>query len=1124
MRNLTVFFILLFTLTWLPNFGYADTTVIETSLLFADHEISQDSFEKKINALNNRTDLDEALKNKLLNFYRAANENLRNDEWFQFLAKNYQESIEHAAVQLKDQQTKLTNFQAQQFKQPELFTALTLEQLEQKLTLEKTNLTNIESQISQIETNLSFQQSRSIEIRQETETARLALDEGEKNSEIFKLLAETELERDARQLQFKTLQNKLNSQLKMLGLEAISQPERVDLLKSQLQLLQLQKQVLLPIIGELDKNLAQRQQLEAQHLKNKLLQVEKESLHKHPVIQAITKENINYSLELQAISRKLERNNQVKQQWEARTQEIENDFKSAEKKISLAGLSPALGKILREQRYKLARLDQFNQQTKYIQNETAYTSLAEFKLEYSLKQLVDVEAKLENIMNFQVALTLSASYRKQIETELCLLLNEQKDVLNKLSKADSNYLRNLGDYDFAKQQLLKQADKYALYLDERLLWVPSSASINKDYFINLYTAFKWLFSFSHWQKVTLDLFKETLAHFFLSLFAVLILVVLVHYQRKLRLEVLYWHTKVGLLYNDQFYFTIKVLAYTLIIILPLPLLLFFLSYFLDSSTQSTEFSLAVANGLRETVLPLFFLKLLHHLFAPVGIFEKHFNWQAEVTQLFYRHITWVCQVVIPAVFLMTMANASRNTLHSDSLGRLALVVIMLVMSLGLAKILHPERGVLQFIIRDNLHHWAVRLRYFWYSVVIAVPLIVIGFALAGYYLSALELQQKLVITLRLGFVIIILRELVLRWLTLVNQHLALKNTQQETKVTVLNSEQATDGELENQNIVLLNIPKINQQTTTLLNVTIGLSLLIGIWIIWKNILPAFSFLDEIVLWQHMEVFEKKETLQSVTLINLLLAGVYLFVMLIAVNNFPGLMEILILRRFSIEIGSRYAINQLTRYLLLAIGLIFITNELGGRWSQVQWLVAALSVGLGFGLQEIFANLVSGIILLFERPIRVGDTVTIDDVTGKVSQIQMRATRIVDWDQKELIVPNKTFITDKLMNWGLSNQITRVVIGLHISYNSDVELAHRVMCETVKNTPLVLSEPKPDVYFLSFGDNGLEFSIRVYVNELSHRLLVTHDLHLRLYKVLAEHHIEIPYPQRDIHIRSIVNSV
>jgi potassium efflux system protein len=210
-------------------------------------------------------------------------------------------------------------------------------------------------------------------------------------------------------------------------------------------------------------------------------------------------------------------------------------------------------------------------------------------------------------------------------------------------------------------------------------------------------------------------------------------------------------------------------------------------------------------------------------------------------------------------------------------------------------------------------------------------------------------------------------------------------------------------------------------------------------------------------------------------------------------------------------------------VLFSIGFISVANELGGSWSQVQWLVAALSVGLGFGLQEIFANLVSGIILLFERPIRIGDTVTIGNVTGKVSRIQMRATTLMDIDHKDLIVPNKTFITSQLINWTLSDAMTRVVIPISIAYGSDVELAHKILTETVKSTPLVLAEPEPSVVMVGFGDSALNFSIRVFVSELSNHLPVTHDLHLRIEKALREHNIKIPFPQRDVYLHAVTDA-
>ncbi|MCK5905904.1 MAG: mechanosensitive ion channel, partial [Gammaproteobacteria bacterium] len=323
---------------------------------------------------------------------------------------------------------------------------------------------------------------------------------------------------------------------------------------------------------------------------------------------------------------------------------------------------------------------------------------------------------------------------------------------------------------------------------------------------------------------------------------------------------------------------------------------------------------------------------------------------------------------------------------------------------------------------------------------------------------------------------------------------------------------------------LLDIPKINQQSKTILNAMIIAVLAIGSWITLQDIIPALSIFNQVVLWQHMVMVEGQELLQPITLFDIFICLVYLFLMSIFVKNFPGLTDLFLAGKFSMAAGSRYALNQLTRYAVISITFIAIASKLGGSWSQVQWLVAAISVGLGFGLQEIFANMVSGIMLLFERPVRVGDTVTVGDITGKVCRIKMRATTLIDWDQKELIIPNKTFITDKLINWSLSDTITRIVIPVGVSYDADEALTKRLLIQLVKEAPLVLQDPEPSVYFIGFGDSSLDFSVRVFVRELSDRLPVTDDLHRKIRQVFKEHNIEIPFPQRDLHIKSAVKGM
>ncbi len=204
-----------------------------------------------------------------------------------------------------------------------------------------------------------------------------------------------------------------------------------------------------------------------------------------------------------------------------------------------------------------------------------------------------------------------------------------------------------------------------------------------------------------------------------------------------------------------------------------------------------------------------------------------------------------------------------------------------------------------------------------------------------------------------------------------------------------------------------------------------------------------------------------------------------------------------------------------------VGVFSVLSVIGWNWSQIQWLVAALSVGLGFGLQEIVANFVSGLVILFERPVRVGDTVTVGQLTGTVSRVRIRATTITDWDRKEIIVPNKAFITEQVVNWTLSDPITRVVIPVSVAYGSDVNLTQKVVLETLTSLPLVLDEPPAQVYFTGFGDSSLNFTLHAYLRQLSDRLPLVHDVHEAVLKALRDNGIQIPFPQQDIHIRSNV---
>ena len=234
------------------------------------------------------------------------------------------------------------------------------------------------------------------------------------------------------------------------------------------------------------------------------------------------------------------------------------------------------------------------------------------------------------------------------------------------------------------------------------------------------------------------------------------------------------------------------------------------------------------------------------------------------------------------------------------------------------------------------------------------------------------------------------------------------------------------------------------------------------------------------------------------------------------KNLPALQEIVLLRRLDMSSGSRYAVTTLTGYAIATIGVVLVWNIIGGEWQQIQWLAAALSLGIGFGLQEIVANFISGIIILFERPIRVGDVVTVGDTDGVVTRIQIRATTIRNWDRKELLVPNKEFITGRLLNWTLSDQVTRVIIDVGVAYGSDVDKAMNLMIEAATEQEYVLEDPEPRATFEQFGDSALLLRLRAYLPSIDYRITTISGLHKTINRKFNEANITIAFPQMDVH--------
>jgi potassium efflux system protein len=285
------------------------------------------------------------------------------------------------------------------------------------------------------------------------------------------------------------------------------------------------------------------------------------------------------------------------------------------------------------------------------------------------------------------------------------------------------------------------------------------------------------------------------------------------------------------------------------------------------------------------------------------------------------------------------------------------------------------------------------------------------------------------------------------------------------------------------------------------------------------LLPAFDALGRVNLWASTTLIEGETSTNQITLATVLTVVVLAALTLFAARRLPALVEIALRSRTSTSPGARYAVSTLLNYTIIGTGIVAGLSALGLQWAQLQWLVAALGVGIGFGLQEIVANFISGLIILFERPIRVGDIVTVGDNDGVVTRIRIRATTIKDFDGKELLVPNKEFITQRLLNWSLSDAMIRLVIKVGVVYGSDVEKAMQILSEIANEHPKVVDDPESTVVFTQFGDNSLNLALRCFIASVDDRMPVITDLHREINNRFNDAGLVIAFPQRDVHLDS-----
>ena len=875
---------------------------------------------------------------------------------------------------------------------------------------------------------------------------------------------------------------------------------RYELLNARVQALQKQIVAIQEVINQ--KNLAQTQSQVEQ------VQQQSQGTVKNPFIQKELDLNAQLS---QYLLEQTEKTNTLTQD-ELRMRNVLDNLtqtqRTIDEQISALQGTLVLSRIIQQQKQKLPT----NLNIQGLSKQIADLRVKIFDITQKRNELYDIDAYISKIEQDE-----NKSFTSAEKAQLTSLLTERRKVASDLIKSLNNQLNLAISLELTQQQITQISDQIQSKLDQQSFWVKSNNPINLDWFKKLPMSLKAQFD-GIGKKIGFPTNFDNLPYLLTYVFILFVIGGLIFKFKesiKQRLSVIngeintlrsdsQWHTPLAL-----FYTALLSLSGTLWFLAACQLLGFFL---VKNPQEFWEWSLRMAAY-------WWFFSFVLATLRPNGILVRHFGFSKESAAAL-QDVTK--RIIVSVVLLLNtsiFSNVMDTGLANDVLGEINTIVALLFCIVIIAPRFVRTEKSLSSNTTDQRDRTLLKIMRILLQL---VPVILIVLIALGYYYTSLNLITHIINTYIAWVVWSLVRHTIYRGVTVASRRLAYRRLQEKRQQKQQDSSDASASDdvvviTEQEEGLALN--EVRSQLLRFADLFIWTALFAIFYYVWSDLVTVVSYLRDITLWQQTSTTEAGVVTETISLFNLIVALIIVVITYILVRNIQGILEVLIFSRVKLSQGTPYTITTLLTYIFVAVGGAWAFSTLGMSWSKLQWLFAALSVGLGFGMQEIFANFVSGIILLFERPIRVGDTVTINDVTGTVAKIRIRAITMIDPDRKEVIVPNKSFVTGQVINWALSNTVTRLVVSVGVAYGSDLDLVKRLLLQAAHEQPSVLKDPEPRALFLTFGASTLDHELRVYVGQVSERNDTLDALNRRVNELFAENNIDIAFNQLDIFIKN-----
>ncbi|TWU03619.1 mechanosensitive ion channel domain-containing protein [Neorhodopirellula pilleata] len=1119
--------------------------------------LSLESLERSLAEVE-QTDLPVEAKLQVADNYRAAIANVKsaaaNDARHQALIAET-ETVAQRATQLRKERESLKD------KKPAVDANQKLQELEQLLVSVDLQISTFKKARADADAELQSRAPRRKEIREKMEEIRKKISDSESQ---LRSLATAEPTPSSLSLAARLSSRRLTLEKEIPALEAeltkFDAEESADLVRSKIELATLNSahaEKLAALLQEKINAAREHAALESVRV------ARQEAVAADPALKIYAEQNQMLAEQLKSTADAIAK---VEGELTASTtihQDLIREFTQTRRKIESVGLTSSVGALLRKQLTTLPDVETRRKAVAERQGRINETQFQLFEYEEQHEDLSDLDRAIGDALE-------SASQEDStddvlLESAARELMERKREMLDELVRNTGKYFDTLIELDMVDRQVVELENEYSRYINQRVLWIRSARPLTEGVLVD--ASHLWWLQAKPWTQSIEPFVKDAKSHPIAYGLIVLVCGMLLINRRKFRSRM----DELGVVAKKvncrSIIPTLRVLILTTVVSLALPLLCILLGWRLGRVESDTELTSAIGRGLWTFGLLWASVDWIRVACRPQGLAESHFGWPQEAIQLFRSEFQVGAYLALPIAFVTSAMAASDGIHERNDAQRIGFVIGMSIASVIFYRLLRVG-GPLRDYFHSTNYRVVKKLKHGYAFAAAVVPGTLAALAVAGYLYTAKTLFWHLFATCVFVVGLVVIRALLFRMLMLRRRHLSMEQARQRA-VAAQSAAALSANSHPNAAVHLVgtgndspmvagivtedkqaDISAHSLQSRRLIGSgTLALGI-VGMWMIWIQVLPALSMIGNYKVWgtstaatttsspavplvsmpssQSADPATSSSTSstgdeiqdESITLSDLALAVLIVVVTFVLFRNGPGLLEISVLQQLPLDTSVRYAITTLVSYAIVMIGTVSACSTIGLQWSQIQWLATALTFGLAFGLQEMFANFVAGLIILLERPIRVGDIVTVDDVTGVVSRIRIRATSITNWDRKEYVVPNKEFITGRLLNWTLSDQVNRIVIDVGLAYGSDTQLARELLLEAANNHPLVLKDPASIASFEGFGDNALNLRLRTFLPSLENRLQVITELHTTIDLSFREAGLEIAFPQRDLHIRTV----